>query len=113
MVAPGDLKSSPGSSDAASQPAKWEYAIRHPVPARCIVLAIGQFSLFVDDRPPAVLSGAAEFLIPAEDVAGMLMLSCRQALMYKHVVWRTVELRRLEFIATGCTQFYFDQAGAS
>lgn len=76
VVAPGDLQSSPGSSDAPSQPSKWVYAIPHPVPARCIVLAIGQFSLFVDDRPPAVLSGAAEFLIPAEDVAGVFVSSC-------------------------------------
>lgn len=80
VVAPGDLKSSPGSGDSASLSSKWEYNIPHPVPARCVVLAIGNFSLFVDDRPPAVLSGAAEFLIPAEDVAGALACLFRGSL---------------------------------
>ena len=75
VVAPGDLKSSPGGTEAASQPGRWEYNIPNPVPARSVVIAIGKFSLFVDERPPAVLSSAAEFLIPAEDVAGAFVLS--------------------------------------
>ena len=73
VVAPGDLKSSPGGSEAASQPGRWEYDIPHPVPARSVALAIGCFSLFADDRPPAMLGRAAEFLIPAEDIAGVLV----------------------------------------
>jgi hypothetical protein len=68
-IAPGNLKQSPDGEDASSE-SRWEYDIPQPVPARCIVVAIGRFTLFVDDRPPAVLSGAAEFLIPAEDVTG-------------------------------------------
>jgi hypothetical protein len=71
VVAPGDLKSCPGSNDEASRSGEWEYDLRHPVAARSIVLVFGKLSLFVDDRQPAALSSAAEFLIPAEDVAGI------------------------------------------
>lgn len=69
-VAAGVLERHPGAAEEAEQDDSWVYSVPCPIPARCMVLAIGQFDIFVSKQAASALRNVAESLAPVEDGGG-------------------------------------------
>lgn len=69
-VASGVLERHPGAADEAEQDESWVYGVPCPIPARSMVLAIGEFDVFVSKQPASALRDIAESLAPVEDGGG-------------------------------------------
>lgn len=69
-VASGVLEKHPAAADESERDASWVYRVPCPIPARCMVVAVGTLDIHVTERPTAAVRQIAEALMPVEDGGG-------------------------------------------
>lgn len=69
-VASGVLEKHPAATDEAERDLSWVYRVPCPIPARCMVVAVGALDIHITERPTAAVRQTAEALMPVEDGGG-------------------------------------------
>lgn len=64
------LEKHPGAADEAERNDSWVYRVPCPIPARCMVVAVGALEIFINSQPSSAVREIAESLVPVEEGGG-------------------------------------------